>query len=93
MPAVRTILIVDDDAALRRSLAEQLELHAEFASRECDTGAAALRLARRWRRLTDGGAPWRGRDRWPAALAGSGEARVSAQGQHARGLDGSHPGP
>jgi DNA-binding response OmpR family regulator len=46
MPAVRTILIVDDDAALRRSLAEQLELHAEFASRECDSGAAALRLAR-----------------------------------------------
>ena len=42
MLAVRTILIVEDDAALRRSLAEQLELHAEFASRECDSGAAAL---------------------------------------------------
>jgi len=47
MPEIHTILIVDDDAALRRSLAEQLELHAEFASRECDSGAAALRLARR----------------------------------------------
>jgi DNA-binding response OmpR family regulator len=44
MLAIRTILIVDENAALRRSLAEQLELHAEFASRQCDTGAAALRL-------------------------------------------------
>jgi DNA-binding response OmpR family regulator len=44
MLAVRTILIVDDDPALRRSLAEQLELHAEFASRECGSGAAALGL-------------------------------------------------
>jgi DNA-binding response OmpR family regulator len=43
---VRTILIVDDDAALRRSLAEQLELHAEFASLQCDSGAAALGLMR-----------------------------------------------
>ena len=44
MAAVKTILIVDDDAALRRSLAEQLELRAEFASRQCDSGAAALAL-------------------------------------------------
>ena len=44
MLADRTILIVDDDAALRRSLAEQLELRAEFASRQCDSGAAALAL-------------------------------------------------
>jgi DNA-binding response OmpR family regulator len=44
MAAVNTILIVDDDAALRRSLAEQLELRAEFASRQCDSGAAALAL-------------------------------------------------
>jgi DNA-binding response OmpR family regulator len=44
MLAIRTILIIDDDAALRRSLAEQLELHAEFASRQCDSGGAALRL-------------------------------------------------
>src|SRR6266849_7324319 len=40
------ILIVDDDAALRQSLAEQLELHAEFASLECDSAAAALRVMR-----------------------------------------------
>ena len=46
MQAARTILIVDGNVALRRSLAEQLELHAEFASRECDSGAAALHLAR-----------------------------------------------
>jgi len=49
MLADRTILIVDDDAALRRSLAEQLELHAEFASRQCDSGMAALDLLRRQR--------------------------------------------
>jgi DNA-binding response OmpR family regulator len=49
MAAVSTILIVDDDAALRRSLAEQLELHAEFASRQCDGGAAALALIRQHR--------------------------------------------
>ena len=42
MRNLRTILIVDDDAALRQSLAEQLELHAEFACRQCDSGAAAL---------------------------------------------------
>ena len=30
MTAGRKILIVDDDAALRQSLAEQLELHEEF---------------------------------------------------------------
>jgi DNA-binding response OmpR family regulator len=49
MAAVNTILIVDDDAALRRSLAEQLELHAEFASRQCDSGAAALALIQQHR--------------------------------------------
>jgi DNA-binding response OmpR family regulator len=42
MRASRRILIVDDDDALRQSLAEQLERHAEFASAECSTGAAAL---------------------------------------------------
>ncbi|MGE5270933.1 MAG: response regulator transcription factor, partial [Thiohalocapsa sp.] len=45
----RTILIVDDDAALRQSLAEQLERHAEFASRECDSGGGALELVGRER--------------------------------------------
>jgi len=49
MAAVNAILIVDHDAALRRSLAEQLELHAEFASRQCDSGAAALALAQEHR--------------------------------------------
>jgi DNA-binding response OmpR family regulator len=49
MPAVRTILIVDDDAALRRSLAEQLELNAEFASVQCDSGTAALELIQQGR--------------------------------------------
>jgi DNA-binding response OmpR family regulator len=42
MRNLRRILIVDDDAALRQSLAEQLELHAEFASLQCDSAAAAL---------------------------------------------------
>ena len=37
----RRILIVDDDAALRQSLAEQLELHAEFTSVECDNATRA----------------------------------------------------
>src|SRR5258708_29867491 len=41
----RRILIVDDDGALRQSLAEQLELHEEFASVQCDSGAWALQLA------------------------------------------------
>ena len=44
MRNLRTILIVDDDAALRQSLAEQLELHAEFASIECDSAAAAIAI-------------------------------------------------
>jgi DNA-binding response OmpR family regulator len=38
----RTILIVDDDAALRHSLAEQLHLHEEFEIEECGSGAEAL---------------------------------------------------
>jgi DNA-binding response OmpR family regulator len=43
------ILIVDDDAALRQSLAEQLQLNAEFITVECETAAAALELAARGR--------------------------------------------
>jgi CheY-like chemotaxis protein len=39
MQAVRKILIVDDDSALRQSLAEQLERDGEFSVVECDTGA------------------------------------------------------
>src|SRR6202521_5736940 len=46
MTAVRRILIVDDDGGLRQSLAEQLELHEEFASVECGTAARALEMAK-----------------------------------------------
>jgi len=46
MRAVRRILIVDDDGGLRQSLAEQLELHEEFASVECGTAAQALEMAK-----------------------------------------------
>ena len=42
MRAARKILIVDDDGALRQSLAEQLELREEFAAVECETAAQAL---------------------------------------------------
>jgi len=49
MRAGRKILIVDDDTALRQSLAEQLERHAEFASVECGTAAAALEVVGRER--------------------------------------------
>jgi DNA-binding response OmpR family regulator len=38
----RKILVVDDDAALRQSLAEQLQLNEEFAVFECETAAQAL---------------------------------------------------
>jgi len=46
MAAGRKILIVDDDAALRRSLAEQLQLHEEFAAAEAANAAEALDLAK-----------------------------------------------
>src|SRR5437763_10189703 len=49
MRTLRRILIVDDDAALRQSLAEQLERHGEFASRDCDSAAAALEIIRQER--------------------------------------------
>ena len=49
MNATRKILIVDDDDALRQSLAEQLERDAEFTVTECDSGATALDAARRER--------------------------------------------
>jgi DNA-binding response OmpR family regulator len=45
MRAGRTILIVDDDDALRQSLTEQLELYGEFAVAECDTAARAIEMA------------------------------------------------
>ena len=46
MAAGRKILIVDDDAALRHSLAEQLQLHEEFAVAEAETGAQALDITK-----------------------------------------------
>ncbi len=46
MTAGRRILIVDDDIALRHSLAEQLQLHEEFAVSEGGTAAEALDLAK-----------------------------------------------
>jgi DNA-binding response OmpR family regulator len=46
MRAVRRILIVDDDGALRQSLAEQIELHQEFVTVECDTAARALEVVK-----------------------------------------------
>ena len=42
----RRILIVDDDAALRQSLAEQLELNEEFVCIECGTAAQALEIVK-----------------------------------------------
>src|SRR5690348_5581755 len=49
MVAGRRILIVDDDAALRHSLAEQLQLHEEFQAEEAETGAVALEAAKQHR--------------------------------------------
>jgi len=49
MNAGRKILIVDDDDALRQSLAEQLERDAEFTVTECDTAGAALDAVKRER--------------------------------------------
>jgi DNA-binding response OmpR family regulator len=49
MKAGRRILIVDDDSALRQSLAEQLELNEEFLTVECDTAAGALEIAKKER--------------------------------------------
>ncbi len=46
MTAERKILIVDDDDALRRSLAEQLQLHEEFVVAEAGTAADALDTAK-----------------------------------------------
>lgn len=46
MSAGRRILIVDDDAMLRHSLAEQLQLHEEFATSEAGSAAEALEEAK-----------------------------------------------
>jgi DNA-binding response OmpR family regulator len=42
MRSCRTVLVVDANPAMRRSLTEQLELNGEFAVVECDSRAAAL---------------------------------------------------
>jgi DNA-binding response OmpR family regulator len=47
MTAGRKILLVDDDIVLRRSLAEQLQLHEEFVPVEAGDAAAALELTKR----------------------------------------------
>ncbi len=46
MATIKQILIVDDDAALRSSLAEQLELHEGFAALQAENGEQALELAK-----------------------------------------------
>ena len=46
MTTNKTILLVDDDDALRNSLAEQLQLHEEFVTVEAANGADALARAR-----------------------------------------------
>src|SRR3974390_2237734 len=46
MSAERRILIVDDDAALRHSLAEQLQLHEEFLAAQAPTAGEALDMAK-----------------------------------------------
>ena len=44
--ARRAILLIDDDAALRQSLAEQLRLHEDFDSVEAASGADGLAMAK-----------------------------------------------
>ncbi len=45
-PQAKKILLVDDDAALRGSLAEQLRLHEEFATVEAESGQEGLETAK-----------------------------------------------
>ena len=42
----KTILIIDDDPELRGALAEQLQLHEEFAAAEAETATDGVRMAR-----------------------------------------------
>ena len=46
MAAAKTVLLVDDDNALRDALHEQLDLHEEFETTEAETGSRALELAK-----------------------------------------------
>ncbi len=45
-PMAKKILLVDDDNALRRSLAEQLRLQGEYTTVEAETGGKALEAAK-----------------------------------------------
>ena len=42
----KSLLLVDDDDALREALRDQLQLHEEFAIQEASSGAAALEIAK-----------------------------------------------
>jgi DNA-binding response OmpR family regulator len=44
--SAKKILLVDDEAALRQSLAEQLELHDEFSTAQEETGTGGLETAK-----------------------------------------------
>ena len=46
MATAKTVLLVDDDEALRGSLADQLDLHQEFETTQAGTGADALEIAK-----------------------------------------------
>ena len=46
MTTGKKILVVDDDGALRQSLAEQLQLHEEFTVVVAETGSQALELSK-----------------------------------------------
>ena len=46
MAAPKSVLLVDDDEALRSSLSEQLDLHEEFVTTATETGAVALEAVR-----------------------------------------------
>ncbi len=46
MTSAKRILLVDDDEALRQSLAEQLQLHEEFETVEASDGASGLAAVR-----------------------------------------------
>jgi len=46
MASSKQILIIDDDEALRRSLAEQLELHEGFVTFEAEDGRRALEIVK-----------------------------------------------
>lgn len=55
MTPAKRILLVDDDTALRRSLAEQLRLLEEFETEEAGDGAGALNAVRAAAAATGGG--------------------------------------